>query len=96
VRERVRQNFIDLLTTTSSMPGYIAGYLLESQAASAEIGRVTIWESHDSADAAANDPHVMAVHSALMLDDRGTTLDWGLDAPVVVPAASEPSAQRTG
>lgn len=92
VRNRVRDAFADLLTTSSKLPGYLGGYVLESADSSGEVGRVTIWESQSAANTAASDPHVLAVHSELLFDDRGTLQDWDLNALPIEPAASQSSS----
>ncbi len=86
LRARVRDSFHDLLTTSAKFPGYLGGYVLESADASGEVGRVTIWESQSAANAAASDPHVLAVHSELLFDDRGTLQDWDLEGAAVEPS----------
>lgn len=90
LRARVRDNFRDLLATSAKLPGYLGGYVLESPDSSGEVGRVTIWESHGAANAAANDPHVLAVHSELLFDDRGALQDWDLEGAAVEPSPPSP------
>lgn len=93
LRDRVRDTFRDLLTTSAKLPGYVGGYLLESPDASGAVGRVTIWASHELADAAANDQRILAVHSELLFDNRGTLQDWDLDGAAIEPS---PSSAVTG
>jgi len=86
VKAEVEQHYRDLISATSGMPGFIAGYMLVSPDISGEVGRVTIWQSQTLANQAANDPHVMSLHAELNFDDRGTTQDWDLDSPFSIPA----------
>lgn len=81
VRAEVLAHFQELITASSRLPGFVRGYVLNSSDSSGEVGRVSVWESQEVANRAANDAHIMAVHSELMLDDRGTMQDWNLDAP---------------
>ena len=84
VRAEVEQHFQDLISSSARLPGFVAGYVLVSPDLSAEVGRVTIWDSQASANHAANDPHIMAVHAELNFDDRGTTQDWNLDSTFAI------------
>jgi quinol monooxygenase YgiN len=92
VRNRVRDNFRELLATSAKHPGYLGGYVLESTDPAGEVGRVTIWESQSAANAAASDPHVLAVHSELRFDDRGTLQDWNLEGTEIEPSPSDSAA----
>lgn len=78
-RDEVRQYFEDLVESTSHLPGFMTGYVLESSASSGEVGRVTIWESQDAANRAAHNARVMAIHSRLIPDNRGNLQDWDMD-----------------
>lgn len=86
VRAEVEGHYRELISATSKFPGFIAGYMLVSPDLSGEVGRVTIWESQELANHAANDAHIMALHAELNFDDRGTTQDWNLDSPFSIPA----------
>lgn len=79
-RDEIRRYFQDLIESTSHLPGFITGYVLESSASSGDVGRVTIWESQEMANRAANDAHVMAIHSRLIPDNRGHLQDWDMDS----------------
>ena len=87
VREEVRQHYEDLVRHVSSLPGCIQAYVIESHDESAEIGRISIWESADAANRAANDPHAMSLHAALHFDVQGSLYDRSFDA-------SDPPASR--
>ena len=84
VRAEVLQHFKDLIDASSKLEGFVRGYVLDSPDLSGEVGRVTLWASHELANHAANDARIMALHSELMLDDRGTLLDWDLNAPYYI------------
>jgi len=87
LREQMREHFQELIQATSTMPGFIAGYVLTSTGQAGEVGRVTIWDSQTSANHAANDARVMVIHSKLMLEDRGTLQDWDMDSPFEINRA---------
>ena len=89
VRNEVQQYFRELIDATSSMPGFVRAYLVESGGASGEVGRVTIWESQDSANRAANDGRVMAIHSRLIPDNPEQIQDWDLQATTVVEGTAK-------
>jgi len=52
-----------LLSHFVALPGFVDGYRLEG---SEYVGRVTVWESPEAADHAANDSHTMASRSRLI------------------------------
>lgn len=92
VKAEIEAHFRELIATTSKLPGFLAGYVLVSPNLSGEVGRVTFWESHEHANRAANDPHVMSIQAEVKFDDYGTQQDWDLDSPFFlgsgVPAPS--------
>jgi quinol monooxygenase YgiN len=91
VRVDVQQYFRELIEATSSMPGFVRAYLVESGGASGEVGRVTIWESQELANRAAHDGRVMAIHSRLVPDNPEHIRDWDLQATMVVEGKAENS-----
>ena len=62
----VRELLDDLAGFFAQQPGFIEGYGLHSS--DSLVGRVTVWESADAADAAAQSNHVLAVRSRLNTD----------------------------
>ncbi len=57
----------ELLDFYKRCPGCLAAYLLEATDGSNEMGRLTIWESEEDADRAANAEHSLALRSQLHL-----------------------------
>ncbi|GBD13376.1 hypothetical protein HRbin24_01404 [bacterium HR24] len=57
----------ELVAYYRRFPGCLGTYYVRSADGSGEVGRVSIWESDDAADRAANDDHSMAVRSQLHL-----------------------------
>ncbi|HLZ68482.1 MAG TPA: antibiotic biosynthesis monooxygenase [Dehalococcoidia bacterium] len=96
VKAEVEAHFRDLIATTAKLPGFIAGYVLVSPNLSGEVGRVTFWESHEHANRAANDPHVMAVQAEVKFDDSGEQLDWDLDSPFFIGSGSGATVSSAG
>jgi quinol monooxygenase YgiN len=88
VRVEVQQHFRELIEATSSMPGFVRAYLVESGGASGEVGRVTIWESQESANRAAHDGRVMAIRSRLVPDNPEQIRDWDLQVTMVVESTA--------
>ncbi len=56
----------ELVGFFATQPGFIEGYGLYST--DALVGRVTVWDSEDSAEAAAQSTHVLALRSRLNTD----------------------------
>ena len=55
-----------LVAYYSLQTGFIAGYKLAAADGSADIGRVTVWDNGEHADAVAQSDHVLAVRSELL------------------------------
>jgi len=62
--ERLNHQLLELYRTC---PGFLAGYYLKAADGSQEVGRLTIWESHQQADSAANLDYSLALRSQLHL-----------------------------
>jgi hypothetical protein len=56
----------DLLGFYATQPGYIEGYSLLPQLPGGEMGRLTVWNAENDAEATAHHPHVMAQRSELL------------------------------
>ncbi len=85
VREEVRLLFNDLITATADLPGFISGYVMESHH---EIGRITFWDSQVSANRAASDARVLAIHSRLIPDNPGDIQDWDMTTSLAIEGQS--------
>jgi len=57
----------DLVSYFAAKEGFVDGYYLEAADESGVVGRITVWESAEHAAHAANDDHVMAQRSTLLL-----------------------------
>ena len=82
VREEVRRHYDDLVRHVLTLPGCLAAYVIEAHDESGEIGRISIWESTDAANRAANDPHAMSLHAELHFDVQGSLSDRSFEAAV--------------
>jgi quinol monooxygenase YgiN len=77
----VAQLMDDLVAFYDEQPGYIRGYKLRSSDGNAFIGRVTVWESEASADAAAQTTHVLSRRAELQpLIEQESHLERSFDA----------------
>jgi len=56
----------NLLEYFTTQPGYAHGYSLVSGDPQGRVGRVTLWDSEEAADHAANTQHVLSVRSEIM------------------------------
>ena len=56
----------NLLEYFSTQPGYVRGYALLDGDPRGRVGRITMWESEEQADQAANTQHVLTVRSEIM------------------------------
>ncbi len=56
-----------LLEFFATQPGYVRGYALLSGDPQGRCGRLTVWNSEQEADHAANTQHVLSVRSELLL-----------------------------
>lgn len=91
VQHEVEQYFRELIDRTSRMPGFLSGYVLQASGASGEVGRVTIWESQEAANRAANDPRVMAIHARLIPDNPEHLQDWDMTTSLIVEGPAQGS-----
>ncbi len=57
----------NLLDYFTKQPGYVRGYALLDGDPQGRVGRITLWESEEQADHAANTQHVLTVRSEIML-----------------------------
>lgn len=64
--EAVASVMDDLLRFFARQPGFVRGYRLQSADDTRDLGRVTIWQSKEAADAVAQLNHVMSRRAALM------------------------------
>ncbi len=80
----VRRHYEELVTTAAKQPGFVAGWVVVPHDGSGDIGRLTMWESQEHANRAANDPHALALHSEIEFDVDGNLWDRSFDA--IVPA----------
>ena len=64
--KRVSQLMDDLLQFYLSQPGFVRGYKLVREYPDPKIGRVTVWQSEQDADKAANQEHVLSARSELV------------------------------
>ena len=56
----------NLLKTFVGQPGYVRGYALLGGDPQGRVGRITVWQSEEDADHAANTQHVLAVRAEIM------------------------------
>ena len=70
----------DLLAFYSGREGFVDGYYVEAADESGVVGRVTIWESDETADRAASDDHVMALRSSLLEGEQDELVGQGFRA----------------
>jgi hypothetical protein len=57
----------DLMACFAAKEGFVDGYYLEAADESGVVGRITVWDSAEHAAHAANDDHVLAQRSTLLL-----------------------------
>ena len=74
----------------NGQPGYLGAYVLQPQASTGMIGRVTLWEDEASADAVAQSAHMLSLRSELVpLIAEASHLEFGFSAervPVLEPS----------
>lgn len=56
----------NLLAFFIGKPGYVRGYALLEGDPQGRVGRITVWNSEEEADHAANTQHVLTVRSEIM------------------------------
>ncbi len=77
----VAQIMDDLMAIYEQQPGFVHGHKLRSADGSRLIGRVTVWESEQAADAVAQATHVMARRSELQpLIEEDSHIERSFDA----------------
>jgi quinol monooxygenase YgiN len=89
-RAEVLQHYEELVAHVLTLPGCLAGYVLEAQDQSGEVGRMSLWEDADAAHHAANDPHAMALHAELHFDVQGSLWDRSFTVQQLHPATQSP------
>jgi hypothetical protein len=75
-REEVVSIEDQLVEHFRSLPGFIEGYRLNSPH---QVGRITVWDSGESADAVANNQHTLSLRSRL-LPLIGDSIEYGMEA----------------
>lgn len=86
-RAEVKRHYEELVAYVLTLPGCLGGYVLEAHDETAGVGRISIWESNDAANVAANDPHAMSLHAELHFDVEGSLWDRSFDALMPVKPA---------
>jgi len=56
----------NLLKFFVDQPGYVRGYALLDGDPQGRVGRITVWQSEEDADRAANTQHVLTVRAEIM------------------------------
>lgn len=56
----------NLLKSFVDQPGYVRGYALLDGDPQGRVGRITVWNSEEDADRAANTQHVLTVRAEIM------------------------------
>jgi hypothetical protein len=64
--------------------GFVDGYYLEAADESGVVGRITVWDNAEHAARAANDDHVMAQRSTLLLLMEHQIVAQGFHATKIV------------
>ncbi len=64
--ERVSAITDDLLEFLATQPGWVRGYKLVRKYPDPRVGRLTVWQSEEDADRAANTQHVLSVRAELL------------------------------
>ncbi len=63
----------------TTFPGYLMGFRYRPQGNPGEIGRIALWRSHEDANKAAQDTHVVALRARLNNMIHGEHLERVLD-----------------
>lgn len=79
-RAEVRRHYEELVAHVAGLPGCLGGWVLEPSDDTAEVGRLTMWETEADAHHAANDPHALALHAELHFDVIGQLWDRSFHA----------------
>ncbi len=83
----VKELLEDLAGYFAQQPGFVEGYGLYSS--DALVGRVTVWENEQSAEAAAQSNHVLSVRSRLNTDvESGSHQEHAFEATHFTPSSS--------
>jgi quinol monooxygenase YgiN len=80
VRAEVVRHYRELVNYVKTLPGCLDAFVLESHDETAEVGRLSMWESEEAANHAANDPHAMSLHAELLFDSQGQVWDRSFEA----------------
>ncbi len=86
----VRRHYEELVGYLSTLPGFVAGWVVVPHDDSGEVGRLSMWESQEAANHAANDPRAMSLHAELEFDVFGNMWDRSFDAYVPGGVGSRP------
>lgn len=79
----------DLMSFFAQQPGYVWGYRILPEEAGGRGGRLTLWQSNQDADRAAQTEHVLAQRSELLLlIEEDTHVEDGWIAREVMAAKS--------
>ena len=91
----VAETMDDLVAFYDEQPGFVGGYKLRSADGNRYIGRVTVWQSEEAADAAAQTTHVLARRSELQpLIEQESHLERSFDAAEGAQSLAELIAAR--
>ena len=81
----------NLLEFFNEQPGYVRGYALLDGDPHGRVGRITLWDSEEQADHAANTQHVLAVRAEIMQrieEDSHIERSYTAFDPLLAKAAS--------
>ena len=78
----VRRHYEEIVRHTSTLPGFISGWVLLPHDTSGEVGRMTMWQSQADANNAANDAHTLSLHAEVQFDVFGDMWDRSFDGYV--------------
>ena len=69
-----------LLSEYAKQPRFVTGYKVRSVDGTGQVGRVTVWESSENADATAQLDHVLALRSDCTDERRRSRIEPSFDA----------------
>lgn len=81
----------NLLEFFNEQPGYVRGYALLDGDPQGRVGRITLWDSEEQADRAANTQHVLTVRAEIMQrieEDSHIERSYTAFDPLLAKAAS--------
>ncbi len=64
--QEIQQIEDELLAWFTKQKGFIMGFRIGAMSKGGEIGRITLWNAHDDADATATQDHSIALRSRLL------------------------------